>query len=923
MRGITTNRRKFLFGSGAAALGLKYGAITEALADTEGGYRRWEDLMRNKWTWDSVVRGSRGVNCTGHCAFNIYVRKGIVWREEQQGEYGRSGTDTPDYGPRGCQKGLRQHKHMYGKQRVLYPMKRTGERGEGQWERISWEQALDEICNKFVDYAMEDGPESITMAMGTAMILKRTAFTGLFRFANLTGLVIPETFAGVGDLPLGAQMTLGHPLPGDNMAAVYKSKTCLVWACNPAATRIPDAHFFWEAKYNGTEVVVISPDFNASAIHASKWLNIKPGTDSSLAMAMVNVIFESAAIDVPYVQEQTDLPFLVRKDTKKFLRAEEMGEGEHGFYFWDQATNKVAMAPATDSEFQEFYDPQFVPREDSLKLGDLDPAIEGDWTVETKEGPVEVTTVYELAREAAAKFTPEAVADEVGLSADVIREVALKFAQQGPGMIYAGYRANKWLHGDLVNRAWLLMCALTGNTGKEGGGLQTTNLPKADGMFKLVFEGVGPRIRIASLAVWDYAHGDGKKLNTQNFGAEMAQHIDRQYQEALANYWVPKHDAKPWRMAIMPGHNPVNWRASGHRFKETVLSKVETMVAMTPDMSATAMYSDYVLPVAHMYERRDLTTEGRVPYMQALDQAVPPLGESLADWTIILKMCENIARIVKERGIEAVPDNYYGTDMPRDYSKLVEQYTLGGTLKEDKDVVEFLLNNSFGMPKVTWEEFAARGFIRPNDSDEVQFGAASPFDYRTLASTRDKKPYKTLTGRQQYYLDQATFMSEGEELPTAKPPLSSEGYDLRLTMGHARHGIHSLWRDDSLLVSLQRGEPDVYINPDDAKKRGVEDGDYIRVYNDFGSFVAMSHISAGMQPGQLFMYHGWDPMMFRDRQNFNAVIPTAGLLKPVQLVGGYGQLSYAAPDVVPNQTHHDYTCEFEKADVPSLHAEAS
>ncbi|MDG2155395.1 MAG: molybdopterin-dependent oxidoreductase, partial [Gammaproteobacteria bacterium] len=268
MQGLTTDRRKFLFGTGATALGLKYGAVSAVLADDGNtAYRRWEDVQRNKWTWDRVVRGSRGVNCTGHCAFNIYVRNGIVWREEQQGEYGRSGEDTPDYGPRGCQKGLRQHKHMYGKQRVLYPMKRAGERGEGKWERIDWDQAIDEICNKFVDYAVNEGPESITMAMGTAMILKRTAFTGLFRFANLTGLVIPETFAGVGDLPLGAQMTLGYPLPGDNMAAVYKSKTCLVWACNPAATRIPDAHFFWEAKYNGTEVIVISPDFSASAIH--------------------------------------------------------------------------------------------------------------------------------------------------------------------------------------------------------------------------------------------------------------------------------------------------------------------------------------------------------------------------------------------------------------------------------------------------------------------------------------------------------------------------------------------------------------------------------------------------------------------------------------------------------------------------------
>ncbi|MDH3512410.1 MAG: molybdopterin-dependent oxidoreductase, partial [Gammaproteobacteria bacterium] len=258
MSQLTTDRRQFLRGGSAfaATLSLKY-AVPSAHAQEvlDQPYGLWEDLMRQKWTWDRVVHGSRGINCTGHCAFNIYVKDGIVWREEQQGEYGRSGDeDIPDYGPRGCQKGNRQAKYMYGKQRVLYPMKRTGERGAGQWERISWDQAANEIADKFIDHAVESGPASITLAMGTAMILKRASFASLFRFANVTGIAVPETFAGVGDLPVGAWQVLGYELPGDNMAAVYKSKVCLVWVCNPAVTRIPDAHFFWEARYNGTEV---------------------------------------------------------------------------------------------------------------------------------------------------------------------------------------------------------------------------------------------------------------------------------------------------------------------------------------------------------------------------------------------------------------------------------------------------------------------------------------------------------------------------------------------------------------------------------------------------------------------------------------------------------------------------------------------
>lgn len=159
-------------------------------------------------------------------------------------------------------------------------------------------------------------------------------------------------------------------------------------------------------------------------------------------------------------------------------------------------------------------------------------------------------------------------------------------------------------------------------------------------------------------------------------------------------------------------------------------------------------------------------------------------------------------------------------------------------------------------------------------------------------------------------------MKEGEALPVHVDPLAIKGFPLRLTMGHARHGIHSMWRDDSFLLSLQRGEPDIYLNPEDATRRRVKDGDLVRTFNSLGSFIAMAHVTSSMQPGQMFMFHGWDPMMFRGRENFSGAIPTAGLLKPTSLVGDYGHLGYRAPNYVPNQTFHDHTVNFEKYIAP-------
>jgi nitrate reductase alpha subunit len=169
-----------------------------------------------------------------------------------------------------------------------------------------------------------------------------------------------------------------------------------------------------------------------------------------------------------------------------------------------------------------------------------------------------------------------------------------------------------------------------------------------------------------------------------------------------------------------------------------------------------------------------------------------------------------------------------------------------------------------------------------------------------------------MTGRQQFYFDHDWFLQEGEALPIHVEPLSVKGYPLRLVMGHARHGLHSIYRDDALLLALQRGEPDIHVNPDDARRRGVKDGDLVRTFNSLGSFIAMARVTSTVAPGSMFMFHGWDPMMFRGRENFGAVIPTAGLLKPTSLVGGYGLLNYRPLDYSPNQTYHDHTVDFER-----------
>jgi DMSO reductase family type II enzyme molybdopterin subunit len=916
---VSVSRRDFLRGGTAAlslALTLRHGRALAAT--TAPQYRRIEDVWRNKWTWDRVAHGTHGTNCAGTCAFNVYIKNGVVWREEQQATYQPSGTDVPDYGPRGCNKGLRHAKYMYGKQRVLYPMRRApgSKRGEGKWERISWQQATREIADRFLDVAVKYGPDSVSLGSGTQLAVKIASYSALARFATITGVTVPEFYSGVGDLPTGFYMTTGQTYLGDTMAAVYKSKCVLVWMANPAVTRIPDAHFFWEAKYNGTEVVTISPEFTPTAMHSSKWLNVKPGTDTALAMAMIHTIIAEKLYDAAYMREQTDLPFLVRLDNNEFLRAEDLNlvdllaVRENVFYVWDAKTNKMVQAPGTGAA--EAPVGRKRRKHDSIALNGLEPALEGTWRVKTRQGEVEVTTVFEILKRRAAEHAPDKTAGITGLNANAVRTVARTFAKAGSrAMIYTGFSACKWLHGDLMQRAMLLLCALTGSTGHEGGGVQMANGPKSRGITSFAFAGVGPAMRIISATTWDYDHGRMRELNEKTYGAKLAKEFDDHYQHSLKEDWFPQYGKAGWKMGIFAGENGANWRASGNRWRREAFEKLETIVAMVPDAGITMHHADYVLPIAHHYERADIMLQSRHPYVQVLDAAVRPLGEAVDDWEALRRLSAAIADRARERGIGAIRDDVDGRTFRRDFARTLELYTMNGKIRDTRDVVQFIINSTPGIPKMSFAELAAQGIVRVEDSKEsVWHGGDSPFHNDIAQSVHEKRPYETLTGRQQYYIDHEWFLKFDEALPVYHAPLKLKDFPLQMTMGHARHGIHSMWRDDSFLVSLQRGEPDIYVNPDDAKQRGVKDGDLIEVFNTSGKFICQAHTSAAIMPGTVYMYHGWDPMMFKGQQNFAAVISTAGLIKPTSMAGDYGHLGYRILAFAPNQTYRDFTCDF-------------
>jgi anaerobic selenocysteine-containing dehydrogenase len=177
------DRRSFLKQSGGALLtlrpaGLVLAPAARARAVDAGSaapkprtYAGGQDVWRQRWSWDRVVHSSHArANCVSVCSWNVFVKDGIAWREEQNAIYAASEDGVPDFNPRGCRKGACYTHLMYEPSRILHPLRRVGERGSERWKRISWERALGEIADAIIHVSLEKDTGAVVYDHGTTNI---------------------------------------------------------------------------------------------------------------------------------------------------------------------------------------------------------------------------------------------------------------------------------------------------------------------------------------------------------------------------------------------------------------------------------------------------------------------------------------------------------------------------------------------------------------------------------------------------------------------------------------------------------------------------------------------------------------------------------------------------------------------------------
>ena len=228
-------------------------------------------------------------SCHGGCGVIAHVKNDRVIKVEGDPE------SPISYGSM-CSKGLAITQLAYHPDRILYPMKKIG----SDWRRISWEEALDTITEKFNDVIKKYGPEAIIIGQGTG----RDYESHFSRFGNLLGTPNMLTAGHMCYLSrVGASLTTCGRHPVCDYA--NNPKCIIMWGCNPLWTN-PDEYkgiSFWRAYEKGAKLIVIDPRKGFLAKKADQWLQLRPGTDTALALGFFRVIIEEELYDKEFVTQ--------------------------------------------------------------------------------------------------------------------------------------------------------------------------------------------------------------------------------------------------------------------------------------------------------------------------------------------------------------------------------------------------------------------------------------------------------------------------------------------------------------------------------------------------------------------------------------------------------------------------------------------
>lgn len=506
-----------------------------------------------------------------HCRLKATVKDGRIVKIES----------ANPYEGKACARGLSRIKWIEAKDRVLTPLRRTGRRGEGKFERISWDEALDAIASRMKEAVARDGSKSILMTMASGNMDSLT--NGV---AGALGDYLGGVTRTKGSLCCSAVTAAMAPIVGlryvDTRDTIDKAKFILSWGCNPLVSMQAYWPRYLKAKAAGARIVVIDPRRSETAARADEWLAIRPGTDTALALGMIRRIIEKKAYDRAFLLEHTDAAFL--------------------------CSAKGALLKAEDGKSALILD---AGSKQVLKAGT--PGAKPALSLKGSAESARYMTVFDLIERHAQPWTLQETARATGLPAERIAALADSYASSGASMIIANMGSFQRVeNGTYAAAAQFYLALLTGSIGRPG-----TGVCDAGGVTQMAKFGrpvPPPPAAPAKVA----------PIPT----AKLAEYVLNDKPQKI-NVW---YSMTCGVLGQWPNAN----------LMVKALEHVPFLVVADSLMTPTARYADIVLPATTVFEYKTLLAGNRTHFVQWSDEAVKPRGEARPDRWIMAQLARRL-----------------------------------------------------------------------------------------------------------------------------------------------------------------------------------------------------------------------------------------------------------------------------------------
>lgn len=733
--------------------------------------------------------------CTGRCILEATVRDGKLCRMKNRTLVNDRKRENI------CQRGLSHVYAMYDEHRILYPMRRVGERGSNQFERISWDEAIEEICTKWKGYIDEYGGSSLGVFggsggqgddSGSAFSAPKNGYVSLMTtYLNMNKIICDFDSAGLEFY--GAMLGGGASACGNDWCDLPHADHIVCWASNPIEGMVGRYHNVTDAQRAGATLTVIDPNVTSTAVKADTFVPIRPGTDGLLAIAMMRKVLDAGLQDEDFLREKSVAPFLVKDSDGMYLTASDLGMAQAG------AKDDLPLALEQEGT-------PVVAKSAQRPLLHFSGAV----------GGITCTTAYDLLVERIRSI--EYTNDEIYALTEVPEETVDMLVGQftdGATSVITVFGADHYSNGHTFYTCMLTLIMLTGNLGKHGAGIV----------------GAGTAFFIAPVG------GDITDLvNPTGPGLGCAHEIHGSSVRNVIRTGKYGDDDVNLKSIYVQGSNVLHSQAGRREWIEELLPKIDFVVVADMVYNDTTRYADLVLPVCYWFEaERYWTSEGYIIHSGKVQE---PLGESMGDLEIINRIMEGMGygdacmtrdefftkaldnkgcnalgitwdRVKKEETIKTVPDGYVDVlGLDRD------------TISTAEGRFSFYFNGRKPIPDIPEEN--------------------AKWDY-------DRE-------RMLYWEPPHEAWSETDY---------AKRYPVQLLSKRAKYKAHTGYTYCENLLELS-SEPYVAVNPDDALARGIGDGDYVRVFNDRGDMTCQAYLSAGMRPGIIQIEHGWMGEQFKE-----------------------------------------------------------